>query len=126
MSKADATSSELIQSRNILASISLAGMLVLSVGVALCMVAIAYAMYYNSPQRKYDIARPGDKDINKVLNIEDNTQDDITKPVGISDARQRLDLLNKELEALNGFNSFGQDGVDDQALGLQPHEQPSQ
>lgn len=99
--------------------------LMLIVLVALIMVGIAYWLYYQSPQRKYDIARPGDSDVNKVLTIEDDTED-ITKPVDLSDAKQKLKTLDKELKALEGFNTFGPDGLSDQTLGLMPNDQPAQ
>lgn len=99
--------------------------LVFTVLIALIIVAISYWMYYNNPQRKYDIARPGDNEINKVLTIEDDTED-TSKPVDLTDAKQKLETLGEELKALGGFNSYGPDGLSDQSLGLQPNDQPAQ
>lgn len=118
-------SDEYVKKQTLFERFDLTIVLTVVVFIALILVGVAYWLYYRSPQRKYDIARPGDKDVNKVLTIEDDTED-TSKPVELSDAKQKLTTLDKELKALSGFNTFGPEGLSDQSLGLQPNDQPAQ
>lgn len=103
----------------------LAGALVIAVTVSLLLVAVSYFMYLNSPERKYDLARPGSPTNNAVTNIDD-AEGDTSKPVDATTAKKKLDSLERELRALGTYNRFDSSDLSDQNIGLQPNEQPVQ
>ena len=105
-------------------NISLIGMLMVTIAAALTLVGISYFLYYISPQRKFDLARPGDPNKNTVVDVED-IQADTTSPVTVVDAKKKLDSFSRELKALSGYNSFDPADISDQSIGLQPNDQPS-
>ncbi len=105
------------------ANISLIGMLMVTIVVALSLVAVSYSLYYLSPQRKFDLARPGDPNKNAVVDIED-IQADTKSPVSTVDAKNKLDSFSKELKALSGYSSFDPSDINDQNVGLQAADQP--
>lgn len=105
------------------AKLNLAGALGLAVGAACVLVAIGYLAYWNDPNRKYDLARPGEKD-NLLLKVEDE-EADTTSPVTAEAAKQKIDYLKKEIKALQGVSSFEVDELSDQNIQLVPGEQPS-
>ncbi len=104
-------------------NISLISMLMATIIVALILVSIAYFLYYISPERKFDLARPGNPNKNAVVDIED-IQSDSTSQVTVVDAKNKLDSFSKELKALSGYNSFDPAEINDQNIGLQPNDQP--
>ncbi len=86
--------------------------------ISLVMVTAAYSMYLRSPQKKYDLARPGNSLRNKVLSAEDNSSDKTT-PIDAQITKAKIEALNAQLKVMAGFDSFGQEDVNDQSLGLQ-------
>lgn len=105
-------------------TLSLVGLLVVAVTASLMLVSIAYAMYLRSPDRKFDLARPGDPNTNAVVGIESDDAD-VDTPVDAQAAKKKLDSLDKEIKALSGFGTFSAQDVSDQSLNLQPNDQPS-
>lgn len=103
--------------------LSLMGALTLAIGAACLIVGLAYSLYWNDPNRKYDLARPGAQD-NLSLRIEDD-EADTTSPVTAASTKQKIEYLNKELNALNGISRFGPEDLSDQNIQLAPAEQPS-
>jgi hypothetical protein len=99
--------------------VSLLGALIIIVLVSLTLVTAAYIMYLESPQKKYDLARPGNSLRNKVLSAEDSSSDKTT-PIDPQTTKVKIDALNVQLRVMAGFDSFGQDEINDQSLGLQP------
>lgn len=104
-------------------NISLIGMLIVTIFVALSLVSLSYFMYYMSPQRKFDLARPGDPNKNAVVDVED-IQADTKSPVTSIDAKNKLDSFSKELKALSGYSSFDPSDINDQNIGVQASDQP--
>lgn len=105
-------------------NISLISMLMATILVALSLVAVSYFLYYISPQRKFDLARPGDPNKNAVVDVED-IQADTKSPVSIVDAKNKLDSFSKELKALSGYSNFEPADINDQNVGLQSSDQPA-
>lgn len=105
-------------------NISLIGMLIATIIVALSLVVVAYYLYHISPQRKFDLARPGDPNKNAVVDVED-IQADTKSPVSTVDAKNKLDSLSRELKALSGFGNFDPNDINDQNVGLQQSDQPT-
>ncbi|MCA9308835.1 hypothetical protein KC973_00505 [Candidatus Saccharibacteria bacterium] len=105
------------------AQLNLIGMLTLVMLVSLLLVLFSYLLYLRSDQSKYDLARPG-SNRSRVLDTEDEAVD-TTSPVTVEDVSKKLDALDKELRALNGYNTFGPDDLSDQNLGLTARDQPS-
>lgn len=101
--------------------INLAGAIAIAIVAACCIVAVAYTMYWNDSNRKYDIARGGEKE-NKALTIEDQ-EADTTSPVTPSAVKKKLDYLTKELNALNSLNKFNAEDLSDQSIQLLPSEE---
>lgn len=102
--------------------LSLLGALFLAVGAACVIVAVAYVMYLNNPNRKYDLARPGQKD-DQSLRVDDEA--DTTSPVGPASAQQKIEYLEKEVKALNSVSKFEAEDLSDSNIQLTPSEQPS-
>lgn len=107
-----------------LPGLNLAGALALVIIMAGVIVAVGYILYWNNPDHKYDIARPGDKDENRTLSVEDDTTDK-TSPVDAAAAKQKIDYLSKEAKALSGFSQFSADDLSDQSLQITPSDKPS-
>jgi|GEM_PF-6693269 len=107
-----------------LPTITLAGALAIAIAAACVIVAIAYALYYNSPNRKYDIVRGGEESKNQALNVEDE-EADTTSPVDGPTAKRKIDYLEKEVNGLKGFSTFDADDLSDQNIRLAPADQPS-
>lgn len=104
--------------------ISLTGALFIAITAAGLIVAAGYLMYWNNPNRKYDLARPGNQEDNKALSVEDD-EADTTSPVDEKAAKQKLDYLKKEIKALEGLGQFNPDDLSDENIQLSPAEQPS-
>lgn len=102
---------------------NLAGALALAIAAALVIVAIAYALYWNNPNRKYDLARPGERD-NLSVRVEDE-EADTTSPVNEAAVKQKIENLTKELNTLGGISNFDPNDLNDQLIQLAPSEQPS-
>ena len=103
---------------------SLAGLLVIVIVTACAVVAIGYILYWNNPNRKYDLARGGESSENQVLNIE-QTVDDRTSPVDAPDIKQKIEYLQKEITALKSIGDFNPNDVSNQNLQLVTPYQPS-
>lgn len=103
--------------------LNLFGALAIAIGAAAVIVGIAYTMYWNDSNRKYDIARGGDT-ANQALTVIDS-EADTTSPVNIYAVRQKIEYINNELKALNSLNKFNVDDLSDQSIQLAPSEQPS-
>ena len=99
--------------------LGLFGALIIIVSISLIMVTAAYFMYLKSSQKKYDLARPGNSLHNKVLSAEDNSSDKTT-PVDAQITKAKIKAINTQLKVMAGFDSFGQDEINDQSLSLQP------
>ncbi len=103
--------------------LNLTAAIAIAIFVACCIVAVAYAMYWNDSNRKYDIARGGEK-ANQALAVEDE-EADTTSPVTPAAAQNKIEYLTKELTALNSLNRFNADDLSDQSIQLVPSDQPS-
>lgn len=103
---------------------SLATALCLVLVAASILVSFAYWLYWNDSNRKYDLARPGHKDDNEILEIESG-EADTTSPVSAATAEQKLKDFNKEVNALDSLGQFDPGDLSDQAIQLSPPEQPS-
>ncbi len=106
------------------ARLSLTGALTIIIGVAVIIVAVAYALYWNDSDRKYDIARGGNTSENQALDVDDSEVDRIS-PVSASDTQQKLEYLQKEIDALKGIGDFDPEDVSDQNLQLISPSEPS-
>ena len=99
-----------------------------AVGIVLIMasiiVAAGYWLYLDSDNQKYDLARPGQKQVNKALDVED-TDADTTSPVDAPVTKRKLEYLDKEIGALKSMTDFNQADLSDQDIQLSPAEQPS-
>lgn len=104
--------------------LKLSEMLVVTIIASFLIVGLGYTLYERNPNRKYDIARPGQHDDNKVLNVEDENAD-TTNSVTAESAKQKLDYLRKELKGLNNIGGFSTDDLSDQNIQLTPPDQPS-
>lgn len=96
----------------------------LAISVALAIVAVAYFLYWRSPNRKYDIERGDSSHTNQALSVDDEDAD-TTNPVDAPAAKRKSDYLQKEIGALNGLNKFDPEDLNDQNLQLSPVQQPS-
>jgi hypothetical protein len=92
--------------------------------MASVIVATGYALYLRSDNQKYDLARPGQKQDNKALDIED-TDADTTSPVDAPVTKRKIEYLDKEIGALKSMTDFNQADLSDQDIQLSPAEQPS-
>jgi len=81
-------------------------------------VSVAYAIYWNSEDRKYDLARGGDETKNQALNVEDTDATDRTSPVDAPAAQKKLEYLQSEIRALGGLGKFESSDLSDQNLQL--------
>jgi hypothetical protein len=106
-----------------LSKINLSVALAIAISAALVIVAIAHYLYLSDPNRKYDLARPGQKD-NLSLHVEDD-EADTTSPATASSASQKTEYLTKEINALGSVSKFDPDDLSDQNIQLTPAEQPS-
>ena len=104
-------------------TLSLPGALACVIIMAGCIVAVGYLLYLQNPNRKYDLARPGQKD-NLSLHVEDD-EADTTGPVTAAATKQKIEYLNKELSALNSISRFEPEDLNDQNIQLVPADQPS-
>lgn len=104
-------------------NLGLFGALSVAIGAACLIVGIAYYLYFINPNRKYDLARPGEKD-NQLVRVEDD-EADTTSAATAAAAQQKIEYLNREVNALNGISKFDPDDLSDQNIQLVPTEQPS-
>jgi hypothetical protein len=100
----------------------LTGALLIAVAAACFIVALAYYMYLQNPNRKYDLARPGSSD-DQSLRVNDEA--DTTGPVSADSAQKKIEYLEKEIDALGGVNAFELDDLSDQNIQLTPGEESS-
>lgn len=102
--------------------------LVQATGILVClamlMVCVGYLVYWNSPDRKYDIARPGNNEQNKATSVEDSFEND-TSPVDRAAIEKKRKFLQDEQKALKAMNNFRTPSLSDQSLHLAPSEDPS-
>lgn len=103
---------------------NLATALTIIIGLACMIVAVGYLLYWNNSDHKYDIIRPGDKDENQVLSVEDSANDK-TSPVDAAAVKKKMDNLTKETKALSGFSRFEPSDLSDQSLQIVPTEKPA-
>ena len=104
--------------------LSLSAALSLVILTACLLVAAGYTLYERDTNRKYDIARPGQRDENKVLNVEDQ-EADTTSPVTPTVVKRKLENFDKETKALSTLNDFSQEDLADQTIQLVQPDQPS-
>lgn len=104
--------------------LNLAGALSIVIIAATLIVVVAYSLYWNDSDRKYDIARGGKTSENQVLNLDESSVDR-TSPVDSNDAKQKLEYLQQELEALRGLADFNPEDLSDQNLRLVAPSEPS-
>lgn len=107
-----------------LSHLSLHTMVFIVICAAAVIVIAGYLMYESDSNRKYDIARPGQQDENRVLTVEDD-EADTTSVVTPSIAKQKIENLTKEITGLNAINAFSPDDLSDQNIQLAPPDQPS-
>lgn len=103
--------------------INLFSALMIAIVAALGIVAVAYLMYYENPNRKYDLARGGEE-ANQALGVEDD-EADTTSKVTPDAVKLKIDYLDKELQALTSINGFNPGDLNDQNIQLLPADQPS-
>lgn len=106
-----------------LSRLNLFGALAIAIGAACLIVGVAYYLYLNNPNKKYDLARPGEKD-NQSLRIEDD-EADTTSPATAAATKQKIEYLTKEINALSSISKFEPDDLTDQNIQLSPADQPS-
>ena len=104
--------------------VNLATAIAFFIFIACVLVAVSTMMYLRDPNRKYDIARSGESINNLALEIEDSPED-ASSPVTASILQQKIDYLQKEINALSGMGDFDEDDLNDQNLHLNPLEQPA-
>ncbi|MFO0971101.1 MAG: hypothetical protein U0520_01985 [Candidatus Saccharimonadales bacterium] len=104
--------------------LNLVSALAIAIAAAGVIVGVAYTLYWNSPNRKYDIERGGSAHRNQALSVEDDDAD-TTSPVDAPAAKRKIQYLEEELRALNGLSKFSADDLNNQAIQLAPPEQPS-
>lgn len=98
--------------------------LIIVILLASLIVGLGYWLYLNSDNQKYDLERPGQKQNNQALNIEDQ-EADTTSPVDASVAKRKIEYLQKEIGALKSMTDFPANDLSDQDIQLTPSEQPS-
>lgn len=81
-------------------------------------VAVAYALYWNSEDRKYDLARGGEEAKNQALSVEDADAADRTSPVDAPATKQKIEYLQSEVRALGSLGEFESGDLSDQNLQL--------
>lgn len=97
-------------------------MILAVVTIALLLVGLSYLLYSTSPQSKYDLARPGEPTDRRVLDIEDQAVG-TSAYVDAAAAKDKLDSLNEEVQALSSYNKYELSDLDDQNIGLQSGQQ---
>ena len=105
-------------------SINLVGALSIVIALACVIVGIAYALYYNDTNRKYDIVRGGEKNDNQALNVEDE-EANTTSPVDAPAAKRKIEYLEREINGINSISKFEAEDLSDQSIQLAPADQPS-
>ncbi len=81
-------------------------------------VVVAYALYWNSEDRKYDLARGGEEIKNQALSVEDPDAADRTSPVDAPATKQKIEYLQSEIRALGSLGKFESGDLSDQNLQL--------
>lgn len=104
--------------------LNLVSALAIAIAAASMIVGVAYVLYWNSPNRKYDIERGGSAHRNQALSIADD-EADTSSPVDAPATKRKIQYLEEELKALNGLSRFDANDLSDQALQLAPPDQPS-
>ena len=98
--------------------------LIVVILLASVIVASGYWLYLHSDNQKYDLARPGQKQDNQALNVEDMDAD-TTSPVDATVVKRKSEYLQKEIGALKSMTDFSPNDLSDQDIQLAPSEQPS-
>lgn len=98
--------------------------LALVIAAAGVLVLIGFLQYWNSENRKYDIARPGQATENKALDVT-VTEEDIATPVDPAAVDDKLQFLEDEKAVLDSLNKLEVDNLSDQNLRLTPSQRPS-
>lgn len=108
--------------KSLLDYINLQGALAIIIVAAGFIVAAGYLMYLQNPNKKYDLARPGEKDT-QSLRVPDDYEE--TGPVDADSVQKKIEYLKEEIRVLGGVNSFGLEDLSDQNIGLttQPDSQ---
>ena len=86
--------------------------------LASAIVAVAYSIYWNSADRKYDLARGGEETKNQALSVEDADAADRTSPVDAPAVKQKMEFLQSEISALSSLGKFESSDLSDQNLQL--------
>ena len=92
--------------------------LIIIIILAATIVAVAYLLYWNSEDRKYDLARGGEQTKNQALNVEDSEAADRTSPVDVPATKKKIEYLQSEIRALGSLGNFESGDVSDQNLQL--------
>lgn len=92
--------------------------------IAMMIVLAGYLIYWTSPDRKYDIARPGKNDTNKATSVEDSLEND-TSAIDLSDIQRKRKFLEDEQKALQSMVNFQPTSLSDQSLRLASPNDPS-
>ncbi len=93
--------------------------------VAGILVVVAYYVYWQDTDRKYDIARPGNAASEQDLKVEDAVISDATARVDAPATKQKIEFMTKEINALDAINKFDPSDLSDQNIHLVPSDQPS-
>lgn len=101
--------------QRIVGRISLEVALSIIITVACLIVAVGYLTYLQNPNRKYDLARPGEKDTQN-LRVPDDYED--SGPVDAESVEKKIDYLKEEIRALEGVNAFNPEDLSDTNIGF--------
>lgn len=110
--------------RTRLTKISLTQALGILIFISILLVGVGYAQYWNSQDRKYDIARPGNQQENKALDVTDQDEN-LTTPVDSQAIDKKLRFLQNEKIILDSMNKLESDNLSDKNLGLTGVSSPS-
>lgn len=91
--------------------------LIVAITAALCIVLVAYWLYWNNDNRKYDIARAGQQTTTRITDDE-STAVDVTSAVSIEDIKKKLNFLEKEVAAMDTVDGFEVEDLQDETIQL--------
>lgn len=90
----------------------------IAIVAAMGIVSIAYWLYWTNGNRKYDIARAGQQTGSRIVEDDESSAVDMTRPVGVEDITKKLKFLNEELTSLDKIDGYEAEDLSDQAIQL--------
>lgn len=76
---------------------------------SLILVSISSWMFYSDPRSKYDLVRPGRRELPESFRVEETNKDEKTK----EDVKSDLQELNSKLEGLDIYGEFNDNSLND-------------